>query len=64
MQNDEMTLLKVPEAARLLSVHPRTVKEWIKSGKLPVVHLHDGPTGRRVSESDLLAFIESRRASQ
>jgi excisionase family DNA binding protein len=60
---DSVQLLTVPEVARRLSVSTRTVKRRIQDGSLPVVLLHGGPTGRRVTESDLAAFIESRRAS-
>ena len=50
----------ISNAARLVSVHPRTIKNWIAAGTLPVVRLGDGQRDRRVREADLLAFIDAR----
>jgi excisionase family DNA binding protein len=58
----ETMLFKVNEVAERLGVHPRTVKDWIRAGELEAFRLHEASHGVRVAESDLLAFIESRRA--
>lgn len=47
-------LLTPEEAALQLGITPRTIREWLRNGKLPGVKL-----GRlwRVKETDLEAFI-------
>jgi excisionase family DNA binding protein len=56
-------LFTVPDAARLLSVSPRTVKRWIASGQLPFVVLSERSRGKRVALADLEAFVLARRKS-
>jgi len=56
----EETYLTVKEIAARLRVHPETVRDWIRSGELRGVRLGKR-SGFRVSESDLRAFIESRK---
>lgn len=47
------------EIADLLSVHPQTVKRWLRDGELPGSLLADR-TGWRVVGADLIAFWQSR----
>ena len=50
-------LLPLSEVCRLLSVHERTVRRWIRRGDLRAVRL---PGGWRVAEADLRRFIDRR----
>lgn len=52
-------LLKLREVREILSVHKNTLSAYIKNRKLPVVIMPGG--AKRVDESDLMAFIESRK---
>ena len=57
--------LTIPEVAELLKVHPRTVRRWIKAGKLKATALPGrGSVGveYRISEADLQAFLDARQA--
>ena len=53
-------LLTIEEVVGRLSLHPDTVRRYIRRGDLPAVKF-----GRvwRVSEEDLRAFIEERRSA-
>lgn len=53
---DTERLLSVREVAERLSVHPETVRRYLRDGTLPGRHLKQG---WRVKESDVAAFIES-----
>ncbi len=53
-------LYTVEEVATQLSVHPETVRNWIKSGQLAAINL-GGAAGYRISESDLADFLQKRR---
>ena len=53
-------LYTVEDIARIFSVHPETVRNWIKSGELGGLKL-GGAAGYRISESDLQAFLKKRR---
>lgn len=55
-------LFTIPEVAQLLSCSTRSVKRWIAAG-LPVVHLGAGQRDRRVSETDLEAWVEARKVA-
>jgi excisionase family DNA binding protein len=46
--------LTIKEVAQLLSVHPNTVRNWIKTGKLPVLK-----TGKiiRILKTDIPTFL-------
>jgi excisionase family DNA binding protein len=55
-------LLTIPDAARLLSVSPRSVKRWIAAGSFPVVRLGERQRDRRVPEAELVAWVEARKA--
>lgn len=50
-------LLRPTEVARLLDVHPDTVKEWLRTGGLPGIRL---PGGWRVRQSALNAWLAQR----
>lgn len=50
-------LLPLSEASRALRLHPRTLKRWNRSGRLPFA-LYLSPTGRYlVRKSDLEAYL-------
>lgn len=60
---DEMMTIR--QVARVLRVGDRVVREWIRSGELPVINLGDQNRARhRISDSDLRQFIETRRVKQ
>ena len=50
-------LLPLSEVCRLLSVHERTVRRWIRGGDLRAYRL---PGGWRVAEADLRHFLDRR----
>jgi excisionase family DNA binding protein len=54
------TMFTVQEVADQLNVHPDTVRQWIRSGKLEAIDL-GGRAGFRVSESALQKFIRERK---
>jgi excisionase family DNA binding protein len=56
-------LLTFPEVAERLSCSTRSVSRWITAAGLPVIHLGSGQRSKRVSEADLAAWIESRKAA-
>jgi excisionase family DNA binding protein len=49
----------VEDIAKLLSVHPETVRKWIKSGELRAIKL-GGPAGYRISQSAYEQFLRGR----
>ena len=52
----------VDEVAERLKVSGRTVRRWIEDGELVAIKLAPGMQGRvRIAESDLKAFLDSRR---
>ena len=53
------TLYTVEEIAKLLSVHPETIRKWIKSGEMRAIKL-GGPAGYRISQSALDQFLRER----
>lgn len=38
-QFDEKALFGVPEAARILKLHPETVRDFLRAGRLPAVRI-------------------------
>ena len=58
MGNTEIHWLSTQESARLLGITPRTLYRFIDQGEIPAYRF-----GRviRLKESDIDAFIESRR---
>lgn len=55
----ESDYLTVAEAAKLLKVHPTTIRRWIADGRLPVTRL-----GERSMRIDRTALIPVRDARQ
>lgn len=53
-----MNLLRVKEAAEMLSVHPNTIRNYIKSGKLPAKRI--GTKLIRIELADLQNLKESK----
>jgi excisionase family DNA binding protein len=53
------TYLTVEDVATRLSVHPDTVRKWIKSGELRAINL-GARAGYRISKSALDEFIQQR----
>jgi excisionase family DNA binding protein len=49
--NQDLDLLTLPEAAKLLKVSVVTLRRWIKQGRLPAYHV--GPRKVRIKRSDL-----------
>lgn len=52
--------LTVADVAGTLSVSDKTVRRWIKSGKLAALDLEGRKSGYRIRQSDLDAFIVRR----
>jgi len=50
-------LLKISEAAKLLNVHPNTLRKWDRKGILRAVRFGDRKD-RRYKKEDILKFIE------
>jgi excisionase family DNA binding protein len=57
--SERVPLLKIPEVATRLGVHPRTIDRWISQGRLATFQI--GPRCRRILETDLERFLESAR---
>ena len=53
-------MISVQQVADRLSVHPETVKRWLRAGDLVGYALGDR-AGWRVREDDLDAFLQVRR---
>jgi excisionase family DNA binding protein len=51
----EDELLTVKEVAARLKVNPQTVRRWIRSGRLPAVHI--AARGYRIRERDLVSRL-------
>lgn len=56
-------MLKVSNVAELLACSEATVYALIQSEQLPAVKIGAGGGGVRVMDSDLSAFVESRRTN-
>lgn len=54
---ERVELLTTEEAAAFLSVHPQTIRTYIRSGKLPAYRLA-GERKIRIQQTDLLALLE------
>ncbi|MBP8961083.1 helix-turn-helix domain-containing protein [Patescibacteria group bacterium] len=58
MENNSK-LLKISEAAKLLNVHPNTLRKWDKKGILEAVRF--GERGdRRYRKEDIMKLVNSR----
>lgn len=56
----EDTLLTVHEVADRLRMHPVTVRNWLREGRLRGYRFGSDKMGWRVKQSDLEQFIESQ----
>ncbi len=54
MQSEYFT---VKEVAERLKVHPQTVKDWLRAGKLEGVNF-GGRTGWRITDAQLREFVQ------
>lgn len=54
---DELELVTVQKAASILGVHPNTIREWSKDGKLRTYRVGTR-RDRRFNRNDILALIE------
>ena len=55
-----MVWLKVTDVAKELSVHPETIKRWIRAGRLVAVKMNANGNWR-ISDEELRRFIERRK---
>ena len=55
-----MVWLKVADVAKELSVHPETIKRWIRAGRLAAVKTSANGNWR-ISDEELHRFIERRK---
>lgn len=62
LERSEDEWLSLREAARLLGVHPGTVRIWSDKGLLPVYRTHGGH--RRFKRSEVLLWAETSRGRQ
>ena len=62
-QMTDERLLTVKQVAEILTVHPETVRLWIRQGKLRGFAIGGTKSGLRISESDLAGFIRERRGA-
>jgi excisionase family DNA binding protein len=60
MMDDQ--IYTVEEVASRLTVHPETVRKWIKNGELRATNL-GGRAGYRISRSALEQFLREREES-
>lgn len=56
MENQGDKLLSVNIVAEACGVTPKTIRVWIREGRIPASRM--GPHSIRVRESDLKAFLE------
>ena len=56
MQDEE--LLTVDDAAKIMKVHPRTIRAFVNSGSLAIVEI--GKREYRIRRSELNRFIRER----
>ena len=58
----EDRMYKVREVAERLGLHPQTIRSWLRDGALSGFRPGGTKAGWRVSQHELEAFIERRRA--
>jgi len=58
MAKTKVKLLKIREAAEMLSVNPETLRRWDRSGKLKAIIISKRGD-RRYKEEDIKKFIET-----
>jgi excisionase family DNA binding protein len=54
--------LTVQQVADMLQLHPETIREWLRGGKLDGVRLGERRTGWRIRESEVRRFLEPGKA--
>jgi excisionase family DNA binding protein len=54
------TYLTVQDVANRLSVHPDTVRKWIKTGELEAISL-GGTAGYRITQAAVDKFVRERK---
>jgi excisionase family DNA binding protein len=57
---EAIKLLTVDAVARQLTLHPETVRRWLRDGRLRGIRLGERRAGWRISQADLDAFLSSR----
>jgi excisionase family DNA binding protein len=53
-------LLTVDAVARQLTLHPETVRRWLRDGRLRGIRLGERRAGWRIREADLDQFLRDR----
>ena len=61
MAKDKIKLIKIREAAEMLSVNPETLRRWDRSGKLKAIIISKRGD-RRYREEDIEKFIQKLRS--
>ncbi len=56
---NENRLLTVPEVAEKLRIHPDTVRQWLRSGKLKGKRLGGTKSGWRIPEQEIERFLKA-----
>ncbi len=56
--------LTTAEIAKRLSLTERTIRDWLRSGRLPGIRLGSSRAGWRIREADLDAFLAQRSTVQ
>ena len=55
---DEKRMLTVAEVVERLRVHPQTIREWLRTGKLQGVRLGGTKVGWRIPESEIQRLLK------
>ena len=57
-----MEMLTVKQAAELMQLQPRTIRQWIYDGKIKAVNIGTGDTGTRyrILKTELERFVDER----
>jgi len=55
---DEERMLTVPEVVERLRVHPQTIREWLRAGKIKGVRLGGTKIGWRIPESEIQRLLK------
>jgi len=50
------------QIAEKLNVHPRTIRRWIREGRLRAIQ--PGPRTYRIAKEDFESFLEERRTNR
>lgn len=55
---DEERMLTVTEVVERLRVHPQTIREWLRTGKIKGVRLGGTKVGWRIPESEIQRLLK------